>query len=474
MKKIILLNPPSPPGKVSNKDMMGGFGQLYSYSEDRIPVIDLAYAGAILKQNNVNFRIIDAVGEGISLQNVISALKDENPEFVAVRTSTPTFNWDVHVCQKIKSNIKCKIIIFGPHCSIFPKDCIELDCIDFVINCEPEFTIFDILNKKPSQVKGIYFKHNGQKVKTTDRPKIENLDSLPYPAWESMPYRNYSAGSLVKNKKPFVTMLSSRGCPFACDYCPYPISEGTKWRAMSPKRVVDEMEYLANKLGVRSVLFRDPIFTLDRRRVENICNELISRKINLLWRVETRIDCIDEKLIKKMNSAGCIGINFGIESADLNVLKKVGRKSFSQEKVKEVINACKNLKMDTFLFFIIGLPGDTKESIFKTIKLAKELDPEFCQFTVATPYPGTKLAKWAAEKGFMECNKSDSIGCDASMRNEALTAKKIKLLSDYASFSLIVRKREMKRRAKEGVKGVMKNIAALLLYCYFALRVLII
>jgi radical SAM superfamily enzyme YgiQ (UPF0313 family) len=282
--------------------------------------------------------------------------------------------------------------------------------------------------------RGVWYKERGRVVKNEPQPLIDDLDSLPFPAWELLPYHKYDGGETNRKGMPFLTILTSRGCPYGCYYCPYPVAQGRKWRARSSENVVEELEYLIKGLGAKTILFRDPEFTLDRKRTMEICEKIMERGLRFAWRCETRIDHLDEELIVLMGKAGCFGINLGIESVNEEVLMNLERRPFPLEKAIEIVNACKINDIEAYCFFIIGLPGDTKESINKMVDFAIKLKPPFVQFTVATPYPGTKLESWARERGYIQNNFTlEAItGSVPIMRNEHLTVKEIEKLRRMA------------------------------------------
>ena len=425
---IALINPPNPPNAVSNKDMMGGFGQLYgANSPIKVPPIDLGYIAALLKREEIEFNVFECLGMNWGLPQLLENVKRIKPNLIGIRTSTPTFEWDIKVADFLKREVRSKIVLFGPHVEIYANETIARPSVDGIILGEPEFTFLEITKKGFENADGLWFKRDGKIVKNRNRGFIEDLNSLPFPAWGLLPYTEYNLGNYLRDIKPCVIVLASRGCPFGCYYCPYPVSQGRKWRTRSISNVIDELEYLEKALRIKSILFRDPEFSLERERVVGICNGIIDRGLGIKWRCETRIDTLDEELINLFAKAGCIGINVGIESVDTEVLKRVSRKVFSLERAIRIIDACKRNGIDAFVFFILGLPGETVKSSLKTIRYAKKLNPHFVQFTVVTPYKGTKLWKWAKERGFIdELNLGKVTGFEVIMGNENISREKLR------------------------------------------------
>ncbi len=470
---IILINPPNPPGKVSNKDMMGGLGQLYDKSGAKVPPLDLPYTAACLKEKNVTLRIIDCLGldyDANILLREIKKITREQSATAALRTSLPTYSYDMEIAQKIKEETNASIIIFGPYVSLNPQETIEKDYVDIIVLGEPEYIFVDIFLKGLEETEGIWFKDKkGKIIRNNSRSRIEDLNQLPIPAWELMPYKNYILPKpQFPDESPFLPVLTSRGCPFSCNYCPYPLVQGSKWRNRSPENVIRELEYIVKDLGINNILFRDPEFSLNRERVLKICEEIINRKIKFFWRCETRIDTLDENLITMMAKAGCCGMNLGIESVSEESFHRMGRKVIAQKQCLEIMNLCKKHNISTYCFFIIGLPGENKKEILKTIKFAKSIDPSQVQFTFATPYPGTPLYQWAEENNFIEDRELRHLtGYIPVMRNEYLNVKRLKKLYNFALRFVEMRGTLKKERMKnygfiQGMKEILKEI----LFCF--------
>lgn len=447
---ILLLNPPNPDNSVSNKDMMAGFGQLYPQgAREKIPPIDMAYAAALLRQVNMDVFVIDCLGSDWDLDALLVNLSDVKPSMVAIRTSTPTVEWDLFVAQQVKITTGSKILMYGPHVMLHPDDVLSRECVDVIIVSEAEAVFSQF--REPVQLEnyeGIWYKGDNGVIRNKPRPVCHDLDRLPFPAWDMLPYGSYDATRLMRHIKPVITVLASRGCPHGCMYCPYPVVQGRKRRVRSPENVVNELVWLSTQLGVKAVLFRDPEFSLDRTWTVVFCNILIHKKLALSWRCETRLENLDASLLSLMASSGCIGINLGIESADKRVLRSINRVPVSLWSAKHIINCCSKHGIDTFCFFIIGLPDETRLSAIKTILSALWLNPDFAQFSVATPYPGTELQRFAEGSGFREQGDLSALtGYHATLRTKYLSIHEVDTLHRYANFLWTVR-----------ASGIAKNL----------------
>lgn len=432
---ISIVNPPNPPNTVSNKDTMGGLGQLYPIgSKIKMPPLDIPATVAVLRSKGFPFDVFDCLGLDADISGLLLHLHEKKSKFIAIRTSTPSFEWDLRVAKIIKTLTHAEIILFGPHAALYSKSAISAPYIDAIVTGEPE-TVFPSLVERHgySGCPGVVYKENGVVVSNPSEKLIKDLSVLPFPAWDAMPYHSYDGAALTRNLRPFVTVLTSRGCPHGCSYCPYPVIQGRTWRARSADNVVAELEWLEKHLGVRAVLFRDPEFALNYERTVTICEGILQKGIRLAWRCETRIENLDENLIRLMARAGCIGINMGVESADEEVLHRMNRKTTLLNKAIKIMEICKKNKIETFCFFVLGLPGETRESAIRSINYALKLNPVFVQFTVATPYPGTQLREWAEVHKYIENDSLLSLsGYEPTMRNEKLTVEEIRSLRNYA------------------------------------------
>lgn len=470
--KTITVNPPSPDGYVSNKDSMGGFGQLFPVGATPFPPLDLIYLTSYLVEKELPVSIFECLAHELNVEQLIERIESicqtEEAPLVVVRTSAPTLDWDLGVCGEIKTKVPhARIVIYG---SVVPKVLSRIQReneIDYIIKGDPDLTVEALLlGSTESEINGLLFRNeNGNWVENDEQPFIRELDKLPFPKWELLPFEKYRLPkSSTSSETAFLPIWSSRGCPIGCDYCPYPVGQGLPWRYRSAENVVDEMEHLVNDLGIRYILFRDPMFSLNQKRVMAICAGIRDRGIKVKWRCETRIDFLKEETLRAMAEAGCDGINFGVESSDMEIQEGVGRKPISPQMIASHFKLCRELGIKTFGFFIIGLPGDTVETIFKTIKFAVEIRPHWVQFTAASPFIGTKLRDWALEHGFAEKDEYAYINShEAMMGNENLSIAQIYRMHRFAQMIqnyLINRKGILKKTDKKiPFYGAVQTIA---------------
>ncbi len=461
VQQAILINPPNPPGYVSNKDSMGGFGQLFPRGAPPFPPLDLPYLAAYLLREGFKVDVIEAGALDLTVAEVCEAVKARAGDgdcLAVVRTSLPTIDWDLEVCAQIRrAHPGTRLALYGGAVPALAFRIERDQTVDVAILGEPDEPVAELMGgTPPEQVSGLLFRGERGWQRTAERKAQRDLDSLPFPHWDLFPYDRYVIPkSSTSGKLRFLPMLTSRGCPYGCSYCPYPVGQGLKWRYRSPHNVVDEIDHLVRDFGVEYILFRDPMFSLNQRRVIEICEEIIRRGIRVRWACETRVDCLDEATIAMMAQAGCTGINFGVESSDPEIQKGVDRKPILVDEFVKKVAICATHHIRTFAFFIVGLPGDTVDTILATMRFAVHIRASWTQFTVATPFVGTKLHEWATGHGLITERHYQIISShEGSIGNENLSAQQVHRLHQFAQFlqkNLINRRGILKDESRRGV-----------------------
>jgi len=443
--KIFVVNPPNPPGYVSNKDSMGGFGQLFPVGATYLPPVDLVYLTSYLAEQKVAIQVFECLGLELSQDDLVRRMADQHvaengqSALVVVRTSLPTLDWDLSVCRAIKATAPtAQIAIYGPVVPHVLGRIKKEEVLDYIIEGEPDETVHELFTggRVQEKIHGLTYRYNGGWQSNPMRVFNKNLDAQPFPKWEMLPYKKYTLPKSVGTAPvPFLPMQTSRGCPFGCHYCPYPVGQGLPFRYRSATNVVDEIEHLIKDLGIQYIIFRDPIFSLRQKRVLEICEEIRQRGLVFRWHCETRPDCLSEETIRAMAAAGCEEINFGVESAEVEIQANVGRKPITNEEIIETVTLCRRLGIKVFCFFIIGLPGDTVRTILHTIHLAIKMEADWIQFTAASPFVGTKLREWAVAKGLVREDEYAYINShQAIIGNENLSKEQVRALLWVAQF----------------------------------------
>ena len=439
--KVIVVNPPSPPGHTANRDSMGGFGQLFDEGISILPPLDVPYLVGYLQSCGVTVEVLEAQGLELTTKELAHrvtesvASDDVTRALVVVRTAAPTLDADLDVCAALTGSGKVSVAIYGPVVPHVRQRLSRDPTLEFIMEGEPDDTVLDLMSGKPlNEIDGLSYRVGDQWQSNGPRAFRKALDELPFPLWEMLPYERYTTPrSSSAGEEKFLPMLTSRGCPFGCHYCPYPVGQGLKWRFRSPQNVVDEIEHLVHDLGVSYILFRDPMFSMKLDRVLGICEEINRRGLDVKWQCETRPDCLDEETIRAMAAAGCNQINFGVESAEVEIQAAAGRKPIPLETILEKTALCHAYGIRTFCFFIIGLPGDTVDTILETIEFAVRLNADWVQFTAATPFIGTKLRDWAVEQRLVDPDEYAYISShETNVGNENLSKEQVDTLYRFA------------------------------------------
>lgn len=394
---ILLINP--------SNNFENRYGSLKSVAPTQAP-LGLAYIAAVIIQKRKDVvKILDAENYQLSIKNISQYVKKHNFDVIGITLTTPGYYEALKIIRKISEVHKCLIIAGGPHMTVMPIETLKDNpSIDIGVLGEGELTIVEILNKFEAKksfnnVKGIAYRQGKNIIINTPREHIKNLDNIPFPTRHLLPMKRYRPAPTYYKKLPSYAILGARGCPFRCSYCSR-AGFSKSYRHHSIDRICSEIEHIITSYKAKEIIFRDDSFTIKRAHIINLCKELIKRNINnkIKWSCETRVNLVDYELLKVMKKAGCWQIHFGVESASQRLLDLV-QKDIKINDVKNAFKMCKNLKISIKAFFMIGLPTENRQDSLNTIKFAKELDPDWVQFTITTPYPGTKLYELCKQSG---------------------------------------------------------------------------
>jgi radical SAM superfamily enzyme YgiQ (UPF0313 family) len=299
--------------------------------------------------------------------------------------------------KKISKNIR--VILGGAHPSALPEQTLKeaQGAVDIVVIGEGEMTVLDIALGKPLEsIKGIAYLENGQTVKTSPREPICDLDSLPLPARDLLKIKKYRGWGPLR-KTPTTHLISSRGCPFECIFCSEKSVFGKGYRVRSPEKIVDEIYHLIDTYGMKEISFYDDLFTLDKKRVMAICDKLEEKKISIDWKALSRVNTVDSEMLSAMRNAGCWLISYGFESGSQEVLNAI-RKNQTIEQCLDAAAMTRKAGIKFYGFFMIGNVGETEETVFQTIRFARKLKPDYYQFTIVRPDPGSYLYNMYKDK----------------------------------------------------------------------------
>ena len=396
--KITLVNPPYPPNAHSHPPF--------------IP-LGLAYLGAVAEKEGHQVTVIDCQGEKLTYDTFRQRIKQVPSDVVGVTSTTLLYNSAKTIMEIAKEEHPNAVtMIGGSHVSFWDENALnEAQAIDIIVRREGELTFLELLQRIEAKksfegVLGTTFRgSDGKIVRNEDRPFLLDLDSLPSPAYHLLPLDSYH-----RMGKTIFPIVTSRGCVQWCDFCSTVRMFGRGYRVRSPKKVVDDMEMLHNKYGQSQFTFYDDAFTVNRQHTLEMCADIKTRKLDVTWDCETRVDAVDKELLEKMHDAGCITIWFGVESGSERILDQMHKK-IKPEGVRAAFKMAQKAGMMTIASAVIGFPGETEETAWETINFINSLNPDDIGFYVATPYPGTPMYEQVVKNGWLrvtDFNKYDT------------------------------------------------------------------
>jgi len=363
--------------------------------------IGIAYLTAVLEKSGYDVTVIDCPALGIDHENLGAKIATIEPSVVGITSVTPMIQSALLAAHVAKEKCPNTIVILGgPHVTFMDEQILsENPEVDVVVRGEGEQTLLELMRHVSNfgdlhEIAGITFRNNGRIIRTPNRPFIQNLDELPRPAYEQLPLKKYQLFG-----KTILPIMTSRGCPFRCSYCVSSRLNGVKFRARSPKNVVDELEWLRDTHGADAFSFYDDAFTFDIERAGKICEEIKNRNIGLPWDCQTRVDRISKEVLVKMREAKCQLVSFGVESGSQKILDAVNKRT-TVEQNERAIGWAKEVGISVSISVIIGYPGETPDTLKQTMDFIRKVEPDYVYLCLATPYPGTALRELVKELGW--------------------------------------------------------------------------
>jgi radical SAM superfamily enzyme YgiQ (UPF0313 family) len=390
---VTLVNPPSPSGAVKHLPFA---------------LLGLGYLAAVLETNKYEVDVIDCQVLRFSFEEFRAELSKRQPDVVGMTATTLTYKSALQIAKIVKEvHPNCLTVLGGPHVTFWDDKALQ-ECpqLDVVVRREGENTVLELVQrieagKNFHDVVGTTCRKEGGFVRNPDRAYIEDLDSLPFPARHLWPMDK------LREYEDILYLATSRGCVYWCEFCTTVRMHGRKYRIRSPKNVADELEFLHKTYGVDKFTFCDDAFTVDQARTEELCREILSRGLKIQWNCGTRVDMLTKDLLQKMKEAGCISVWFGVESGSQQVLDAM-KKGISPELTTEVFGWVREVGLKPVPNVILGFPGETKKSAWKTIKFVEKISPDDVGFyNVATPFPGTPMYDLVLEKGWLRVTDFD-------------------------------------------------------------------
>ncbi len=433
MKKVLFVVPPQ------SKD----------YPE--YPHTGIGYLSEYLEVNGGESAIID-MRLGYPIKEVLKKAKEYNPDLIAITLVTAGRNDGYAAINELKK-AGYNVVIGGPHVSMLRKKVLEECGADFAVKGEGEEPLLELVQEKPlEEIKNLIYRKDGEIIENIDRPFISELDKVPWPKHSKIDFPKYKGG--------WISIVSSRGCPYQCVYCSARLGMGMKYRARSPENVLEELKYWNDK-GVKYFHIVDDNFTLDKSRVMELCDLILKNNIQATFACDgVRADRVDFEVMKKMREAGFKYLSFGVEGGNNKVLARIKKGETIEQIEKAIKDAC-DLGFEIYLFFIVGSPGETPEDVDDSINLALKYPIAGANFYNLVPFPGTELFDYALENNYFIVDPKEYLkavpyyGDDPVFETpEFSREERIKALKKTRKVRQQIRRRVLKKRLdKLGVTG---------------------
>ncbi len=448
--KFLLIFPPD-----TSVLSQGSLEQFKDIDVGFYPPLGVMYVAAyVLKNSHHEVEVLDANVERMTFNAIENEVRRRKPDVVGTYATSFTLYDSYEVVKAVKrADESLKVIMGGPHVDIYPEETLGLQGVDFIVMGEGEKTVTELLNcmehgddPEYSKVAGIGYKVNGHAKLNARRDYHHSLDDVPFPARQCTPHEKYY--SLIGKNAISTTIMSSRGCPSSCNFC-Y-IQYGKSLRMRSPKNVCDELEECVG-MGIKEFFFFDENFTMNKKRVAAICQEIVDRRLGIYFDIRSRVNTVDEEVLSKLKEAGCERIQFGVESGVPEIIKAMNKR-ISIDEVRRAFKLSKKAGITTYADFMVGYPGETKEQMQQTIDFAKDLDPDYVQFGITMLFPQTKIYEEAMASGFLKedfwknAARNPSEYMKPPLASRTYSSEELELIQKKASLDFYLRPGYMLRR----------------------------
>ncbi|MFH1243010.1 MAG: radical SAM protein, partial [Pseudomonadota bacterium] len=394
------------------------------------PPVSLATTASLLEKEGHRLRVLDCPAAGVGRVRLEALIREDQPDFVFWTTATPTLDDDLDLGRFVKGAAPRAVTgVLGTHVTAMPEVALENPHVDTVIRREPEMTINELCRHKDGvwgNIRGLSYREGEDVHHNQDRDFLSPGD-IPSPSWHFLDTTTYR---LPLKGSPFLIVAPIRGCPYACNFCTAPVYYGKRIRKRPVKDVVNELEDSISRFQVRDFFIWADTFTADKGYVKQFCQEIMSRGLRISWTCNSRVDTVDNEMLKMMKAAGLWMISFGLESGNDEVLRRTG-KNITVRQSREAVTLAHQMGIKTSGHFMLGLPGESGGTMVETLDLALDLPLDIAQFYAAAPFPGTGLYKEASSKGWLRRPSAFSQS-QAVMDLPGLPAKRVDKFRRYA------------------------------------------
>jgi len=393
---ILLINPPweKPLG-----DMRAKFKVVSC-----LPSLGLGYLASSLEKKGHEVNILD-----LNIQRMDASalaqflmLKDSKPSFVGITSTATTIYRAFEIAEVCKIVFPdAKVVLGGVQPTVMPEVVLSNKFVDYVIRGEGEYVFLELIEGRDIRtIQGLSYKIENKFIHNPNQAPIQDLDKVPFPAYHLFSINKYHPPQGLFRRLPAINLITSRGCPFRCTYCATQTIWPGKIRFRSIDNVIEELRELVARYRIREISFSDDTLVSVRSRIVELCEKILKNGINITWSCNAIVNFVDQEVLRLMKKAGCHHICYGIESADQQILKNIN-KHIKLEDAREAMRLTKRVGISCRASFMFGNPGETSDSMKKTLDFALASNPDFALFNITTPYPGTPLYQWAKEKGYL-------------------------------------------------------------------------
>jgi len=367
-----------------------------------MPPLGLAWLAAVLEQEGHRVKMLDAPPENFGIDETVQWVRSHGPfDLVGITATTPLVGNATEIARGIKAETpSTRIVLGGVHPTVLPEEVLAEPAVDVVVRGEGETTLVELAEEKSLEdVAGISFRKDGTVIHTEDRRLIEDLNSLPFPAYHLLPMGKYRPAAGAAKRLPASSVLATRGCPGQCTFCFRMF--GRRLRVRSGRKVAEEAALLQERYGIREICFYDDTFPAVKREVKRFCAGIRDLGVDITWSCFSRVDTFDEETFRMMKDAGCHQVMFGVETYSRDILDNIGKRC-DPDQVEHVVRTTQKIGIEVRAAFMLGNPGETVETMEENIRFAVRLKPDLALFNIATPYPGTVMFAWADRNGYLK------------------------------------------------------------------------
>jgi len=373
------------------------------------PPLGAAYLGSFLKRRGHSVSIIDMDPLGLAYSDIKGLVENKMPDIIGISAMTMQIKGALIIADLLKElNRSIPVIIGGVHASALPEEVLRTRSVDFIVIGEGEITFSELVDNLSSsksafeEIKGIGFRENNEIKITIPRPLISDLNSLPFPLWEELPVEKYSIVLLGGWEKLQVfPIVGTRGCPNQCIFCASNSVFRRVYRTRSAKNIFEEITFLMKEFNAKQFDFIDDTLTINRKGVIELCDMIIKAGLDIRWGCNARVNVVDEEMLFNMSKAGCISIDFGVESGDPKILKCL-KKGINLDQIKKAHHLAKKAGLIVTSFFMVGNPGEDWLSIERTANLPGEIETDYPACAITTPFPGTEIYEIAKKNNWLK------------------------------------------------------------------------